>query len=334
MTPKIVASSYVAENRLVLRSSEKQAMLDLVKSVSADPAMDPELFCVQASRAARVLPTRIHDALLSFDRRGSATGTFLIEGMPVGPIPATPPDNTLHLGEATLLSKAQAIVNEAAGHMLAYEAEGFGRLFQDMVPARSAAHTQTSLGSSVELELHTEQAFSVLRPDFISLACLRGDPNAQTYTLTARQVAEAVTTAELETLRQKCWMTGVDLSFRRGGQAFDKGEIRGPLSILEGAEDDPFIVFDQDLMTSNQSAATAAFDTVIDTYRRHRHCHVLKPGDLLLIDNHRVVHGRSPFRPLFDGSDRFVVRSFVVRDLSKSRFARPCDSRTIAARFS
>ena len=33
-------------------------------------------------------------------------------------------------------------------------------------------------GSGVELELHTEQAFSKLRPDVLSLACLRGNPKA------------------------------------------------------------------------------------------------------------------------------------------------------------
>ena len=59
--------------------------------------------------------------------------------------------------------------------MVSYEAEGNGRLFQDMVPNKELALSQTSLGSKKELELHTEQAFSEMRPDYLSLACLKGD---------------------------------------------------------------------------------------------------------------------------------------------------------------
>ena len=60
-----------------------------------------------------------------------------------------------------------------------------------MVPSRESARTQTSLSSEVELEVHTEQAFSVLRPDYLSLACLRGDPNAHTYLLRAHDIVLA-----------------------------------------------------------------------------------------------------------------------------------------------
>jgi L-asparagine oxygenase len=61
---------------------------------------------------------------------------------------------------------------------------------------------------------------------------------------------------------------------------------------------------------------------------------VLAAGDVLLLDNARAVHGRSPFAPRFDGTDRFVVRSFVTCDLGRSRHARFGDSRMIAGRFS
>src|SRR5690606_2405427 len=34
-------------------------------------------------------------------------------------------------------------------------------------------------------------------------------------------------------------------------------------------------------------------------------------GDLLLIDNDVAVHGRAPFRPRYDGSDRWLKRTLV-----------------------
>ena len=39
-------------------------------------------------------------------------------------------------------------------------------------------------------------------------------------------------------------------------------------------------------------------------------------GDLLVIDNALVVHGRSPFPARYDGTDRWLQRAFVVADLS------------------
>ncbi|MGA0208053.1 MAG: TauD/TfdA family dioxygenase, partial [Ilumatobacteraceae bacterium] len=42
---------------------------------------------------------------------------------------------------------------------------------------------------------------------------------------------------------------------------------------------------------------------------------VLQRGDVLVIDNHRAVHGRTPFTPRYDGTDRWLKRSLVVRAL-------------------
>ena len=43
---------------------------------------------------------------------------------------------------------------------------------------------------------------------------------------------------------------------------------------------------------------------------------MLDAGDLLVIDNRRAVHGRSKFRARFDGTDRWLQRTFVVDELA------------------
>jgi len=301
-------------------------------TVSATEA--PELFCRQAHRAARRLPDRLVELLADFAYHGSHTGTLLLDRLPVLEPPPTPPDNRSHLAEGTQLARVQAIINHACGQMVAYEAEGHGRLYQDMVPNRALALSQTSLGSGVELELHTEQAFSKLRPDVLSLACLRGHPDAKTYVLPAHVLLEHMTPFERKLLRRELWMTGVDGSFKLGGHEFKEGDERGPLAIISGAEDDPTIIFDQDLMSAITEEARAMIGRVVDIYRAQRFAVTLEPGQLLLVDNVRAVHGRSPFTPNFDGSDRFISRSFAIRDLVRTRYARPANSRTIAAEYS
>jgi L-asparagine oxygenase len=44
----------------------------------------------------------------------------------------------------------------------------------------------------------------------------------------------------------------------------------------------------------------------------------LDAGDLLVVDNTVAVHGRTPFEPRFDGTDRWLQRTFVVSDLTPS----------------
>ena len=46
---------------------------------------------------------------------------------------------------------------------------------------------------------------------------------------------------------------------------------------------------------------------------------MLEAGDLLVVDNRRAVHGRSEFRARFDGTDRWLQRTFVVDDLAADR---------------
>ncbi len=324
-----------APGMLVLDPIERDQLRELADGLTASPSATPERFCHESSLAAKRLPDSLWDRLRGFARAGSAEGLLVIEGLPVDEdLPATPPDNTKHVGETTVLARAQAVVNHALGDMVAYEAEGHGRLFQDMVPKRSAARTQTSLSSGVELELHTEQAFSLMRPDWVSLACLRDAPDAATYALAARDLVAALESGEVEMLREALWTTGVDASFRVSGHAFVHGDRRGPLAIIKGANEDPSIRFDQDLDWGISPEANALCARIVEVYPRLRRERVLKPGQMLLIDNHRVVHGRSPFTARFDGTDRFIVRSFVVRDLSRSRHARTADGRVIAARHS
>jgi L-asparagine oxygenase len=334
VTPLSPAAGW-APDIVQLREDERERLLELADELMASPTAAPELYCRQAHRAARRLPDRLEELLMDFASRGSETGTMLLDGLPLElEPPPTPPDNRDHRGERTRLARIQAIIDSACGEMVAYEAEGHGRLYQDMVPNRALAQSQTSLGSHVELELHTEQAFSKLRPDILCLACLRGHPQAHTYVLPAHSLLSQMSPFERKLLRQPLWMTGVDGSFKMGEHEFLEGDERGPLAIVGGAEDDPTIVFDQDLMRGITDEAQAMIGRIVEVYRAQRRSVVLRAGQMLLVDNVRAVHGRSPFTPNFDSNDRFIIRSFAVRDLVRTRYARPGNGRMIAAQYS
>jgi hypothetical protein len=214
--------------------------------------------------------------------------------------------------------------------LIAYEAEENGAMFQHIIPSPEMKYTQSSSGSGVELEIHTEQAFSKLRPDILSLACVRGNPSAITYILPLKSIIDNVTSEEYQLLHQPLWMCGVDLSFRVGGFDFVEGETRGPMSIISEKEN---LVYDYDLMSGLTPGATELHLKIKRIYEEHRIGINLETGDILVLNNNKVLHGRSPFTPTYDSNDRFLLRCFGTFDLKKSEYARNGD-RVILARFS
>ena len=295
-----------------------------------NPSKYPESFCKNARKYALQIPNRI----LNHFSQIYKNGYIIFRTFPVEYLGETPEKNTENLGENTSLAKIQGILLHCLGEMIAYEAEGNGHLFQDIIPVKNMENLQTSIGSNKELEIHTEQAFSNLRPNFLSLACIRGDPNAFTYFLPVSRILELEPNPEKSILWKPLWKTGVDLSFKIGGQAFIQGDIRGPLAILNGEKENPDFIFDQDLMTGITEKAHSKIAEIVDIYYTHRIAHCLQPGEILIIDNRKVVHGRSSFSPKYDGKDRFLIRAFgfTVKKYANSRYSRK--DRVILAKYS
>lgn len=355
-----------------LSNQDISILKDLSVHITASPSNRPGLFCKQAKMCSNYLPEHIQKKMQDFAKNGSEKGFLLIRTAPLGEIPDTPSTNNQKRGESTLLAKIQAIFVQSISEMLAYEAEGYGRLFQDIVPMKSMSEKQVSVGNS-ELEIHTEQAFSELRPDILSLACLRGDRAAKTFIFPVKKILDNLSKEDSEFLRKDLWKTGVDLSFklmnnliRTPSFAEDSNssrsmtdkemnttpdgrfqifsgvinpvdsteDMRGPFPIISGSPEDPFLRFDQDLMKGITEESNQMVKKIVDLYYEHRKEHCLEPGDVVLIDNNRAVHGRSGFSPRYDGKDRFLIRCFSMFDFKKSEYARTDGERMISAIYS
>jgi L-asparagine oxygenase len=330
---------------LTLSKEEATIISELTSTFFTLSSEDPELFCKQAKELSARLPKRIQGILQEFAKCCSPTsGILLFKGFDTNAdtdLYETPSDNMHKIGEKTKLSKIQGILMSLLGQMIAYEAEGGSQLFQDIVPNKSMANNQSSIGSHTELEIHTEQAFSKLRPDFLSLACLRGDPEALTYIIPLQSILDNLTEEEAHLLTQPLWTTSVDLSFRLYGRDFIEGDIRGPMPILsfnkdknEGKDNTHELVFDQDLMRGTDTISQELIHKITKIYYQHRIAHNLQSGEILFIDNRIAVHGRSPFFPKYDGKDRFLIRCFATLDYSRSEYARINGSRIVAAIYS
>lgn len=182
-----------------------------------------------------------------------------------------------------------------------------GPLVQHVTPVPGREDAQTSEGSDSVLEWHVEDAFTPDRCDFFGLLCLRGEPGAATLLAAARSLRLP---AEVErVLREPRFVVEPDLA-HGAGPAPDLPAV----SVLSGPAEDPEICFDavyQRPADQGDAEAAASLRVLADAIAEASIGHVLEPGQLLIADNRRVVHGRTVFRPRYDGTDRWLLRTMV-----------------------
>ncbi|WP_431676666.1 TauD/TfdA family dioxygenase [Kitasatospora sp. KL5] len=278
---------------------------------------------VAAARAAwSELPLSVRQKVHEFRRRPGAAGTLLIRNLPLGdaPIPSTPAVNGSVQRETTVAAAVLMMLACGLGDPAAFRAEKSGALVQDVVPVPGQEDFQGNAGS-VALMMHNENAFHEHRPDFVMLLCLRADHEqiAGLRTSCIREALPLLTAETREALSLPEFSTQPPPSFGTGGAATP------PHAVLFGDPDDPDIRVDfaatSGLGPRAEKALTeleAALDRVSRTVR-------LVPGELAVVDNRTTLHGRTAFRPRYDGQDRWLQRAFVLNDLRRSRDHRPDD---------
>lgn len=265
------------------------------------------------------MPVTTHPPIPSVDDVNEATrvlavgvpaGAVLIRGLDVGTPPPTPavmraPDGDSR-SERVLLNAARVL-----GTPVGYLPEHGGQIVQNIYPLRDSVGQQISTSSDVQLAFHTETAFHPHKSRYLLLLCLRGDPGAATTLCGYDAVAQRLTATTRATLAEPRFRIGVDLSFGCGD-----GWMTDPIPVVtDGGDGQAAFTYDGELTVGIDAGARDALAELADAIATEHTSIVLGAGDLLIIDNHRAVHGRSPFRARFDGTDRWLQRTFVVGSL-------------------
>ncbi|HYN34675.1 MAG TPA: TauD/TfdA family dioxygenase [Ilumatobacteraceae bacterium] len=280
-----------------------------------------------AALASRHLPITVDDALLRFAVTSSRSGALLIRNAPIGDLPPTPPTPEAPVSkdlstELTLLTVARRL-----GQPVGYVPEHGGRIVQNIVPTKTDANSQTSTSSRSSLMFHTETAFHPHRPRYLLLLCLRDDPSAHTTLASVHDIMDRLPDDVVDVMFQPRFRTAVDASFLAGRP----NELGPARPLVTGTRSEPTFVFDADLTVGTDAIADDVLIAVRSAIADVETSVVLEPGDLLVVDNNVAVHGRSPFSARFDGTDRWLQRSFVVADLAPSAADR--DGRVITTEF-
>jgi hypothetical protein len=287
-------------------------------------SLDTVLACAQEMPS---LGESIDTALHALRTREVDGGVLRVAGLPVGHLPNTPeaPDQSVDKGVESELSLLRAAVQ--LGEPVGYLPEHGGDIVQNLVPVAADFRRQTSTSSAVRLGWHTETAFHPHLPRFLLLICLRGDDSASTTYSCVDDMVDHLRPETLAVLREERFRTGVDESFTDGFPS----EPSAPHPVLGRIDGSWTLRWDEYLTEGIDAGAQRALAELGEAVNAAAQSVVLSAGDLLAIDNHRAVHGRSPFSARFDGSDRWLQRAFVVEDLAPSAAER--DGRVIATQF-
>lgn len=307
---------------LQLTAAEQRQLYQLATEIASRyaHAEDPA-FIHQARILANDLPPRVLSFLHDFKYEENNYGACLIKGYPInqasiGPTPASIDNHTYSLNafrEEILL----VLFNSVLGDLMSWSTQREGRLINDIFPIKGHEKEQLSTASESNLEWHIEEAFHPFRADSLSLFCVRN------YQGIATTFASITNISIPDDIKRELFMP--KYIFQTDNN-FKSSEFRfqDPVPVLFGDYNSPYLRIDPAFMNAIPHAPEAekALATIIQLINDQLEEVVLEAGDYSFIDNYRVVHGRKPFVPLYDGQDRWLKRALVTRDLRKSRTIR------------
>ncbi|MEV6279097.1 TauD/TfdA family dioxygenase [Nocardia sp. NPDC051832] len=319
MSQTIPATARLARSEVVTSTWTQSAHTWSAALRAADRrhrVVDP---AVLAAGLITSLPPQVVVALHRFRTVGSPNNALLLRG--VGPVltdlPATPaavdPRTTSRVVDAAAL--LLLALSLPLGEPFTFRSLHGGRLVQHVVPVPGRESTQTGASSTAALDWHVEDGFTDDRCDYFGLLCLRGHPGAVTVLSPARGLD--LDPADVATLRAPRYLLVPD-------DAHDGADTgaRIPVPILAGPPEDPEICFgegDVRLAYPGDHRAAAALRALTAALDRGAVGHELAPGDVLIADNRRTVHGRTTFHPRYDGTDRWLLRTMTCASIRAHR---------------
>lgn len=327
--------------------------VDLPETVTGDlygalsdltlPADDVEYLLASLVKASSHLPLPLLAALLRVRAAVDVPATLLVTGMPIdADLPPTPTEDAGRaVPRADVSRRVLLMVAVLLGEPVAYQGEKNGALVQDVFPIRELEWDPANEGSATELAFHTELTFSratpeqplhVACPDFVLLLALRCPPDraAETVTVEARAVCDRLAERHLAALREPHFQLRAPHSFTRDGG----GRPWSPhVPLLRGDREAPSFAFDSACgvraLSSDAAAALDALRVACRDPALQTRVH-LSAGDLLVINNNRCAHSRSPFQARYDGRDRWLRRVYVCRSMWQLTRASGASTRVLA----
>lgn len=329
--------------KISLTLSEQDQLATLVEQIKKEyTSFEDVNFLIKMHEWSKHLPKRVVQQLLRFKYHPEELKYVIIDSLPVdddaiGPTPSHWKDEST---QSTLTHCLIAsLYSSVLGDLFSWSTQQDGNMIHDVLPIKGDENEQLGTGSLQDIEWHVEDAFHEFRGDYCTFFCLRNHDNVPTTcgapdfgNLSKQDIDELFKVQfhikpdnshkevnESEARRkerevEEC--AQVAESYQRM-QDWDANPEK--ISVLFGNRNDPFIRLDPYFMSEPDTpAAKRALDNIIKVIDASIQDLALQPGEILLMDNYRMVHGRKKFVPKYDGTDRWMKRINVSRDIRRS----------------
>ncbi|QMU77055.1 taurine catabolism dioxygenase TauD [Streptacidiphilus sp. PB12-B1b] len=296
--------------------------------ISGISPVDPD-FYLKYGECQELLPSGLRRFLEDF--RDDRTSTVCqVHGFPVdeavvGPTPDhwERPDGYESTVDSDLY---MAMCGSALGHPFSWATLQYGRLVQDVFPIRGDENRESGHGSEAFLMFHTDDAFRPDSCDYLLLFGIRNHDVVPTYVAAVRDVSLSAEDRRLlsekrfhivpddEHIRQLELRAPDDPALLR---AVEMRDHPAAVSVLFDDPVNPHIRLDAPYMRciGNDPAAERALTALQAELDRVRRPLVAAQGTLLVLDNRSVVHARESFTARYDGTDRWLRKIIISRDL-------------------
>jgi len=282
-----------------------------VSQIRGSPYEDVEAYLSSLhSSFVSHLPGNILHEIRVFREDPAAPGALILKGLPLDPsLSPTPSDGDRSKEKSTFISEASLLgLSLLFGEVYGLKQVKKGEIVQTVAPVESKFASQSNEGYGSELKMHTEMSFHpTFRPHYFMLLCLREDKYKEslTYVSDNKDVVSQLTVEEAKNLRNDQFRVHGPETFRAFWTPVNK-------AIIIGTEAAPEVVLglhaEVDAPTPECAQALTHIKELIQSNKHGIH---LTPGDCLIVDNRKVMHGRSPFRSEFDGGDRWLQRVHI-----------------------
>ncbi|MFE0187246.1 TauD/TfdA family dioxygenase [Streptomyces sp. NPDC058989] len=195
------------------------------------------------------------------------------------------------------------------GNPLAWKGQQDGRFVHNIVPSAGHESEQTGASSTVLLSPHTEDAFHPGRAHLLMLCCLRNHDAVATTAASIRRTRLA--DEDIAVLTRPVVPILPDDAYTAAQSYVEQAPPAVPA--LFAAEAGLTLRYDPAYTPLDEAdpAYRAAYGRLTAELARVSVAVRLAPGEVLVVDNDLVVHGRVPFRARYDGTDRWLKRASV-----------------------
>ncbi|OLZ67267.1 taurine catabolism dioxygenase TauD [Streptomyces sp. IMTB 2501] len=327
-----------------LGGDEAAALMESVERLrdsGGDPA-DPE-FYDRFWDSGHQLPPGLRSFLDGF-RRSERSACALVHGFPVDETAIGPTPSHWEAAIGAKSTRDQeifvALCGMALGEPFAWATLQSGRIIQNLLPIQGDEECQSGYGSEALLEFHTEDGFHPDRCDYLLLFGLRNDDQVPTIMASVRDLELSDEDRRIlaeprfyilpddEHLRQ---LEARDPNHRALAKMRRMQQQPEATAVLFGDRLNPYLRIDRPFMriAGEDGAAEQALDRLMAGLESVQQDVVVGPGTLLVLDNYLAVHGRRAFRARYDGTDRWLKRLTVTRNLRRGLVSRESDSHRV-----